>query len=242
MPEEAEVPVETLEDKIKEVKEEIAEGAEKAAKGEQVPWITYLAVTTALMAVLAAISSLLSGQAADEALLKANDAVYYEAIAVDAWAEFQADSIKAVQETTTAALLTQLKAPPDVVKAATDEAARRKNNQNGDQATAQQAEKQRDAAREESNGQAQRRGRFSFAVTLFQVAIGLSAVAALVRIRAIWYVSLVGALGGIILLAVGFAPVSGTATPAGTAAPPAAVAPMPPSLGAPEMARFGLGT
>lgn len=212
MPEDAEIPVETLEDKIKEVKEGIEEEVEKAAKSDQVPWITYLAVTTALMAVLAAISSLLSGQAADESLLKANDAVYYETIAVDAWAEFQADSIKAVQETTTAALLTQLKAPPDAVKAATDEAARRKNNQTTDQATAQQAERQRDAAREESDAQSQRRGRFSFAVTLFQVAIGLSAVAALVRIRAIWYVSLAGAVGGLILLAVGFAPVTGHAT------------------------------
>ncbi len=217
MSDESEVPVETLQEKIDDIHEELTDlehkGKEAAIRARDASWITYLAVTTALMAVLAAISSLLSGQAADDALLKANDAVYYETIAVDRWAEFQADSIKAVQETTNAAVLTQLHAPAGAVDAANAEAARRKANQATDQAAATKAEQQRDEARGESNAQSQHRERFAFAVTLFQVGIGLSAVSALVRLRPLWYLSLVGAAGGIILLASGFLPVSVHAVP-----------------------------
>jgi len=88
-----EVPLESIQERIKE---EVEEADRKA---ERIPWINYLAITTALMAVLAAIAALFEGHAGDEALLKANEAVFHQAIAVDAWAEYQADSIKAVNET-----------------------------------------------------------------------------------------------------------------------------------------------
>jgi len=221
MPDQVEIPVETLQDKINDVREEL-EGSEH--KDRTPSWITYLALTTALMAVLAAIAGLLEGRAADEALLKANDAVYYQAIAVDAWGEFQADSIKALNETNTAAVLGQVKAPAGDVEKHTAEAKRRKNNQAQSRTHAEEAGHERDMAREESNAQSVHRQRYSFAVTLFQVGIGLSAVAALMRIKALWYASLVGAALGLVLLTWGLLPVHGHAVPLEGAATPGAVA------------------
>ena len=222
MPDEVDIPTDTLQDKIDEVKEEL-DKAERRAK--EAPWINYLAVTTALMAVLAAISALLSGQTSDEALLRANDAVFYQAVAVDAWGEYQADSIKAVDETNAAAILSQLKAPAATVAGHTAEAARRKANQRADQAAATQAEAERDRSREESGVQGQRHDRFALAVTLFQVGIGLSAVAALLRRKPVWYASLAGAAIGIALLIWGFAPVAAPVRPEGAATPAAALTP-----------------
>lgn len=201
MPDEADIPTDKLDEQINEARE-------KAVKDPRASWINQLAVTTALMAVFAAISALLSGQAADEALLKANDAVYYEAIAVDAWAEFQADSIKAVQESGIAAVLTQLGASSATVATHSAEAARRKANQAKDQAAAQQAERHRDEARAQSAARSEHRQGFALAVTLFQVGIGLSALAALLRRRALWYGSLVAAVIGLALLVSGFLPVA----------------------------------
>lgn len=217
MPDEVDIPTDKLGEQINEVRE-------KAEKDPRASWINQLAVTTALLAVLAAVSALLSGQAADDALLKANEAVYDEAIAVDAWTEFQADSIKAVQESGLAAVLMQMHAPPATVAVHTAEAARRKANQAKDQATAQHAEQQRDLSRAEGDEQSQRRQRFAVAVTLFQVGIGLAALAALLRRRALWYCSLVAAVIGLVLLGSGFLPA--------TMPPPGAVTPAPPLMGA----------
>jgi len=192
MPDQVEIPVETLQDKINDVREEL-EGSEH--KDRTPSWITYLALTTALMAVLAAIAGLLEGRAADEALLKANDAVYYQAIAVDAWGEFQADSIKALNETNTAAVLGQVKAPAGDVEKHTAEAKRRKNNQAQSRTHAEEAGHERDMAREESNAQS-----------------------------VLWYASLVGAALGLVLLTWGLLPVHGHAVPLEGAATPGAVA------------------
>jgi len=145
MPDQVEIPVETLQERINDVREEL-EGSEHKAGSPS--WVTFLALTTALMAVLAAIAGLLEGRAADEALLKANDAVYYQALAVDAWGEFQADSIKAVNETNVVAVLGQLNAPATIIATHTSEATRRKTNQAQSRDHAERAEHERDLARE----------------------------------------------------------------------------------------------
>src|SRR5256885_747743 len=75
--EEAEVPLEHLH-------EEIQHHAEHGGA----PWISWVALTTAILAVLAAIAGLLSGKHANEAMMAQIEAS-------DQWSYYQAKSIKA---------------------------------------------------------------------------------------------------------------------------------------------------
>src|SRR6266481_1486512 len=75
--EEAEVPLEHLH-----------EQAHKTAKQSGEAWISWVALSTALLAVLAAIASLLSGEHANEAMMNQIEAS-------DQWSYYQAKSIKA---------------------------------------------------------------------------------------------------------------------------------------------------
>src|SRR5690348_5857313 len=60
------------------------------------PWLQWLALSTALFAVLAAIASLKSGQLANESLLRMNEATLKQAQASDAWSYYQAKGIKQI--------------------------------------------------------------------------------------------------------------------------------------------------
>src|SRR5215470_14466464 len=75
--EEAEVPLEHLHEK-----------AHETAKHSRETWISWVALSTAILAVLAAIASLLSGEHANEAMLNQIEAS-------SQWSYYQAKSIKA---------------------------------------------------------------------------------------------------------------------------------------------------
>src|SRR6185369_10292359 len=66
------------------------------AKPEQAPgWLRYLSLSTAMIAVFAAVASLESGANSNEAILKKSEAMLNQARASDEWAYFQAKGIKA---------------------------------------------------------------------------------------------------------------------------------------------------
>src|SRR5881275_99923 len=75
--EEAEVPLERLHEQTHEM-----------AKHSGERWISWVALSTAILAVLAAIASLLSGEHANEAMMSQIEAA-------DQWSYYQAKSIKA---------------------------------------------------------------------------------------------------------------------------------------------------
>src|SRR4029434_11020459 len=75
--EEAEVPLEHLHEQVKE-----------RAEHGGAPWISWVALSTAILAVLAAIAGLLSGEHANEAMMNQIEAS-------DQWNYYQAKSIKA---------------------------------------------------------------------------------------------------------------------------------------------------
>src|SRR5262249_9515388 len=141
--EEQEVNVEHLHDIIHE-------HADKAS------WAEKVALTTALVAVFAAISNLLSTNASDRAIL-------LKVEASDNWAYYQAKGIKG--------MITQ---DPK-------EAARYKDEQ---EQIRQDAE-QKNAGSEHSLHVHEF---FSYAVTVFQVATAIGAIAVLVRRKYLWYV------------------------------------------------------
>ena len=158
-------------------------------------WLEFLAVSTALFAVLAAVTSLKAGDTANEALYKANLSVLSQARASDAWSEFQADSLKKYLQINQAAILELLKATPQQVQAARLEANRRQSLQNALKEEAGKRDAETRALLEESRILLNRHQTFALGVTLFQVAIGLSAIAALLRLPGVWWVSLLA--GGI---------------------------------------------
>jgi hypothetical protein len=157
--EEQEVPVEHLHDIVHE-------------HGHKVTWAEKVALTTALFAVFAAVSSLLSTHESDRAIL-------FRVEASDQWSYYQAKSIKGA--------ITQNP----------DEKARYEREQ---EEIRKEAEKKTEASEH-----AMHVHEFcAYAVTIFQVATALGAIAVLVKLKPIWFTSiLLGVLGiGLIVKAI----------------------------------------
>jgi hypothetical protein len=183
---------------LRERLEEAQEHAEHAehARG-QIPWVTWLSLSTAIVAVLAAIAALESGSFANDAILAKNEAVLHQSKADDAWAYYQAKGIEATVYGTQAEL-----APRPELAALWRSNAERERRERADRRN--DAEEQEKVVAEQSE-KAERslhvHHQFAKSVTIFQVAIALSAIAALTRRRFMWWVSLgIGAVGAVFLV------------------------------------------
>ncbi|MBV9008493.1 MAG: DUF4337 family protein [Verrucomicrobia bacterium] len=168
--EEAEVPLEHLHE---EIHHQAEHGKER--------WMAWVALSTALLAVLAAIAGLLSGSHVNEAMMNQIDSA-------DQWAFYQAKGIKA------AVLETRMSVSG--APSSTDQAKLTKYAQ-------EQSDIQREAQQKKAEAERDFRQHeiFSRAVTLFQVAIAIAAISALTRRKRYWTVSLIlGALGCLFLL------------------------------------------
>lgn len=178
---------------------------EKAREGKhRAPWLQWLALSTALFAVLAAIASLKSGQLANESLLRMNEATLKQAQASDAWSYYQAKGIKQVTREAEADVLSASRAPADAITKAQTEAGRYKSEQEDIQKDARKLEEEQRELADKSRQDLERHHRFAYAVTVLQVAIGLSAIAALIERRSIWFIALLGGLAGTVLLLYSF--------------------------------------
>ena len=162
-----------------------------------------IALTTALLAVLASVAALRAGATVNHALLLRTDATQLQSQASDQWAYYQAKGVKgAVQEAVRATWLAAGKEPP---ASAEEKIARYEKEQEAIKEKALEFEKERDVKVQESEHLLHGHHRFANAVALFQVAIALGAVAALTRSRVVWAGSMVIGMGGIALLAWAFA-------------------------------------
>lgn len=162
--EEVEVPTEHLH-------ETIHEKAEEALKEKEAGWNMYVAISTALIAVLAAISGLMAGHHSNEALIQ-------QIKSSDQWAFYQAKGIKA-----------EIKKLEINNQSDPSEAARYKKEQEEIKVKAEDAEKL-------SEFHLSHHVLLARAVTLFQIAIAGSAIAILTRKKVLWYGSLALALIG----------------------------------------------
>jgi uncharacterized protein DUF4337 len=184
MPEEPEVDLDRVHETIHE---EAHHGADS--------FLRRIALTTALIAALAAVASLQAGATANEALVLKTDAARIQAEASDQWAYYQAKGIKAaIAEAQQAPWIAGAKTPPAAVE---DRAKRYVQEQAAIQEEARKKEKERDAKSAEADRLLERHHRYANAVALFQVAIALGAVAALTRIRLVWFGSTLIGLGGL---------------------------------------------
>lgn len=162
MPEEIEVPTEHLH-------ETIHEHAEEGPR-----WIQGVALSAAILAVLAAIASLLAGHHANEAMLE-------QMQANDVWAFYQAKSIKSSVLDTRLQLLSALGKEvraEEQGKLATYERESKQIEENGKELETS------------SRAHMARHNVLARAVTVLQIAIALAAVAVLVRRKSVWFLSL----------------------------------------------------
>jgi len=163
--EEAEVPLESVQEHIHHA----------AERGER-RWISWVALSTAILAVLAAITGLLSGE-------HANEAMAAQIEASDQWAYYQAKGIKA------AVLDAKMSLASAVNEQDKSKAERYQEEQNEIQKEATQKEQL--AKTHFHQHETLARG-----VTMFQIAIAIAAISALTLRRRFWVVSLVFGLVG----------------------------------------------
>jgi hypothetical protein len=168
--EEAEVPLEQLH-------EHVHHSAEHSGEA----WISWVALSTAILAVLAAIAGLLSGKNANEAMMNQIEAS-------DQWSYYQSKSIKA----------SVLDAKMSLTGAPNEE----------DRAKRERYEKEQEEIKSEAeHKQSEAKSHFHHhevyarAVTMFQIAIAIAAISALTKKRTFWVVSLIfGAVGCVFLI------------------------------------------
>jgi hypothetical protein len=154
-----------------------------------------IALTTAIMAAFAAVAALRAGATVNEALVLKTEATQLQAQASDQWAYYQAKGIKAATLDSTAAAWSAAgkTAPPDV----SINRKRYVDEQAAISAAAREKEHERDRRNAEAEHLLHQHHRFASSVALLQVAIALGAVAALTRIRLVWFGSSVVGLAGI---------------------------------------------
>lgn len=195
MPEEYENLAESAQDTIAEQHQEAHHAESRPA------WLDALAVSTALFAVLAAFASLKAGDSANEALYRANQAVLQQTQAVDTWSQFQADSIKKYQAQSLITLLPHVGGTAAELQAAKGQVVARQKAQDALLLEAKKRDAETARLSKESEGLLARHTKYALSVTLFQVAIGLAAIATLLRRRPLWWLSLgVGAAATVALL------------------------------------------
>ena len=191
----SEPPIET-----QELREQLEESTEHAHhNGGQQRWTLYLSLSTAIIAVFAAITALQSSAYESAALLAKNDAILAQAKATDQWAYFQAKGTKAAVYEVQAQV--QLATAPALAASFQAQAAQYKKEQEEIEKEAQHLEEEVKSQGTAGEELFHHHHRFALGVTIFQVSIALAAIAALTRRKQLWYVSmLVGASGFIFFL------------------------------------------
>jgi hypothetical protein len=163
--EESEVPLEHLHEHIKET-----------AEHSGAAWISWVALSTALLAVLAAIAGLLSGKHVNEAMMNQIEAS-------DQWNYYQAKSIKA----------SVLEAKMSLTGTSNES-----DQSKRDRYEKQQEEIKSEAEHKEAAAKTNfhKHEVFARGVTMFQIAIAIAAISALTRKRSFWIVSLLFGIVG----------------------------------------------
>ncbi len=184
MPEEPELDLDKLHE---EIHEEVEHEGGRMLKA--------IALTTAIFAAFAAVAALQAGGTVNEALLLKTEATRLQAEASDQWAAYQAKGIKsAIQKASESAWTAAGKTPPPSFAI---ERQRYAHEQHDLSEVAHNKERERNSKELEADQLLHRHHRFADSVALFQVAIALGAVAALTRMRLVWYGSIVLGITGI---------------------------------------------
>ena len=172
MPEEIEVPTEHLHEHMEEAAEEHGGGLAN--------WISRVAVSSAILAVLAAITALLASHHSDEAILE-------QMKATDQWSYYQAKSIKL------AVLQNDVDSRKDNGKPVSAERTKKVGEYQNDMKEIQDKGHELE---ESSESHMQHHVWLARGVTAFQIAIAMGAISVLAKRQKLWLVSIaLGVLG-----------------------------------------------
>jgi hypothetical protein len=193
-----------LENELERLKDSIVEEREEKREEEsdRRGFLTRVSLSTALIAVIAALAALEAGSTVNEALLKKNESIALSTAAFDGWAQYQAKGIKSAILTAQKQILISMdKVPPPVLDG---DISRYQKEQADISEKSRQKEEQARRGAEEAEHLVHRHHRFASAVALLQIAVALSAIAALARNRAMWGLSLLIAAAGTLAFLDGF--------------------------------------
>lgn len=173
-----------IENYSENIHEQSNEHAHHILSGGKERWVLYVALTTAVIAVLAAITGLLAGDHSDEAMLA-------QIKSSDQWAYYQAKGIKTeVLAASNNMLIAMGKTP-----AAKDTAKVNANKKEQAQISAEARALQKESDEHVAKHKILARG-----VTLFQVAIAIGAISIITKRKALWLGSMGFAAIGVFFL------------------------------------------
>jgi hypothetical protein len=152
--------------------------------------MTVSAITAAVLAVLAAVGSLLSGHAANEAFLK-------QTRASDQWGYYQAKSTKGHLYEVGRDIVAVLSGTSGEKKPSLDRFEQQINKYDQEK---EQIKEEAEKLEKESKHEFEQHHHYALGVASFQVGIVLASISILVRHRATWWLSLAAGLAGILLL------------------------------------------
>lgn len=166
---------------------------EREEKRDQ--WNIRVALTTSILAVLAALSNLESEQKTSEAIMLKNSAIFYQAKASDQWSFYQAKKIKLHMSVNQVHLISLFHTPRTEVDRLGNLVSKYRKQVGEIKKEALAFEKERDHMNALSDRALAHHHAFALSVVCFQISIVLSSMAVMLRRNALWYVSI--GLGGI---------------------------------------------
>ena len=174
-------------DKVGDALEDVKD-AEKKEK-----WLSYVLVSTAIVAVIAAIVGLFESQMTAKTILAKNDAIFYQNQATNMWNYYQAKSIKGHLYGLT---LKTYPAQSQELKKMID---KYETEQVEIKAKAEELERKTQRKNEESAHYYKKHHILTFSVTFMQIAIAISSISALTRSKKFWILSLIMGTAGFLV-------------------------------------------
>jgi hypothetical protein len=163
----------------------------------EVPWLRYTALLTGVLSIAGGFLAVRSSDLASLAIFHSNQAVLYQAQASDAWAEYQANSIKA-RIVETAALGP---ADPAAKTALATQSKDFRDRQPPLKAKAEELEQKRDAELARSAGHLHDKDTLAYAGVAIQLGIGLASIAALTHRFAALVAGGAAGIAGVLIVA-----------------------------------------
>lgn len=171
------------------------------SEGDAPSWLKQVAMLTGVLAAISGYLTVRSATLTNDAIYMSDRAILAQTQSSDAWAEYQADSIKArVVET---AILTAPNTPN--LDALTKEAKELRDRQPALRKTATEKAAERDEHLKDGGKRLAERDQLVYAGFAAQVGIALASVAALVRSRAVFYAGIGAGVVGVGLMIYAFA-------------------------------------
>ena len=175
--------------------------AHSASEGDAPSWLKQVAMLTGVLAAISGYLTVRSATLTNDAIYMSDRAILAQTQSSDAWAEYQADSIKArVVET---AILATPNSPN--LDALTKEAKELRDRQPSLRKTATEKAAERDDHLKDGGKRLAERDQLVYAGFAAQVGIALASVAALVKSRSVFYAGIGAGVVGVGLMIYAFA-------------------------------------